>query len=295
MDIHPLCLVLPEMTAAEYAGLLADVKAKGLLYPITTYEGKVLDGRHRLRACREAGIVPRFKAYEGADPAGFVASTCQHRSLNASQRALIAAGFLAYEQEKAKRRQLAAQNNNAAKAVQENFPELGQARDKAGERMQVSGRTVDEAAKVLAHAAPEVVQKVRSGDMALNEAKKVVQLNPEAQRRVADAPTKQARREALREAVNRSESAKRRKDRAVPPIISEPSTPFVRKMLSAVERIAIMCAEDGMKEPRVIADKFLAEMDWTADALAIQFERCEPVIRALILIREHRVRQVKAA
>lgn len=286
MEIHPLCLILPEMARGDYEGLAADIRAKGLLFPIKTYEGKVLDGRHRLRACEEVGVQPRFEEYTGNDPAGYVASTCQHRSLNASQRAVIAAGFLEYEREQARKRMAEAGAVGGKSKGKEDFPDpsVGQARDKAGERMHVSGRTVDDAAKVIESAAPEVLEKVRSGEMALNEAKKIIRLNPDAQRRVASTPKSQ-RSEVLREAINRSEAAKRRDNPK--PIVQEPATPFVRKLLSGVERIAMMCAEDGAKDAQSIAAKFMNEMDWKADALTIQFERCEPVIRALSIIRQH--------
>jgi len=78
-------------------------------------------------------------------------------ALNLSQRALIAAGFLEYEQERAETRQIAAQNNNAGRAVPENFPELeatGEARDKAGERMHVSGRSVTDAKSIMDKVTP---------------------------------------------------------------------------------------------------------------------------------------------
>jgi hypothetical protein len=92
----------------------------------------------------------------GSDPAGFVASSCTHRSLSQSQRALIAAGFLTYEKEQARLR-LSASGGDRKSGV-ETFPDpiadAGRARDKAGERMHVSGRTVDEAAKVIASAVP---------------------------------------------------------------------------------------------------------------------------------------------
>jgi hypothetical protein len=73
-----------------------------------------------------------------------VPSSCMHRSLNASQRALIAAGFLEYEREQAKAR-LATSTGGADPRPMENFPqaESGAARDKAGERMHVSGRIVE--------------------------------------------------------------------------------------------------------------------------------------------------------
>lgn len=52
--------------------------------------------------------------------------------------------------QEAKKRQLAAQNNNAAGAVKESLPEQangGQASDEAGDLFNVSGRTVRDAHK----------------------------------------------------------------------------------------------------------------------------------------------------
>ena len=63
-------------------------------------------------------------------------------------RALIAAGFLEYEREQARARQ-ALGSTAPGKTLVETFPQAddaGKARDKAGERMHVSGRTVDDAA-----------------------------------------------------------------------------------------------------------------------------------------------------
>jgi len=64
-----------------------------------------------------------------------------------SQRALIAVGFLEYERELAKARQLSTLNKGDS-PVMANFPqreEQGKSRDKAGERMGVSGRSVGDA------------------------------------------------------------------------------------------------------------------------------------------------------
>lgn len=109
-----------------------------------------------------------------------MASACIHRNLTTSQRALIAAGFLAYEQAEAKKR------SGTRTDLPANLPggySPGQARDKAGERMHVCGRTVDDAAKVLAQAVPEIIEKVRSGDMKINEAKTIAGFNPAAQKK----------------------------------------------------------------------------------------------------------------
>ena len=71
---------------------VADIRKRGLEGPITLYEGKILDGRNRYRACREAGIEPRFVKYADDDPAGFVVSKnvfCRHLT-TVQKRDLIA-------------------------------------------------------------------------------------------------------------------------------------------------------------------------------------------------------------
>jgi hypothetical protein len=71
--------------------LVADIKGHGLLEPIWLYQGKILDGRNRYRACNKAGIKPRFSDYKGADPPAFIISrNLKRRYLNASQRAMAA-------------------------------------------------------------------------------------------------------------------------------------------------------------------------------------------------------------
>jgi len=74
------------------------------------------------------------------------------RHLSTEQYAYIAAKYLLpAEEEKARERQLAAQNNDAGRAVQENLPEQGggQARDLAAAQVGLSGKTVDAAANAI--------------------------------------------------------------------------------------------------------------------------------------------------
>ena len=89
-SIHPLAEIIPAMSEPEYQALLADIKALGLRDPITLFEGKVLDGRHRYRACEEVGIEPKFEEYKGGDPAAFVLSrNVKRRHLNQGQIAMV--------------------------------------------------------------------------------------------------------------------------------------------------------------------------------------------------------------
>ena len=85
---HELCTLMPELLPEDYAKLRADIRRNGLINPIQLYEGKVLDGRHRYRACielTESGVDPahinmRFDSTPPAiDPYAFVISQNLHR------------------------------------------------------------------------------------------------------------------------------------------------------------------------------------------------------------------------
>jgi ParB-like chromosome segregation protein Spo0J len=88
-EIHPLAQILPEMPDAEYQQLKASIKAHGLKTPILLYEGKILDGRHRYKACVEIGIknIPTDR-YIGKCPAIHVKDlNIERRNLTPKQRA----------------------------------------------------------------------------------------------------------------------------------------------------------------------------------------------------------------
>jgi ParB-like chromosome segregation protein Spo0J len=44
------------MQPGDYIELTKDIELHGLGEPVWTYEGKILDGRHRARACAELGV-----------------------------------------------------------------------------------------------------------------------------------------------------------------------------------------------------------------------------------------------
>lgn len=60
---HPLADLFPPMTDEEYQALKEDIARNGHQLPIVLYEGMVLDGCHRLRACKELGIEPEFEEW----------------------------------------------------------------------------------------------------------------------------------------------------------------------------------------------------------------------------------------
>lgn len=93
-DQHPVAIALMPggMDSNEFDAFCDDVQSRGILFPATLHEGKVLDGWHRYRAHRRTGQPISFITYEGNDPAGYIASVnVLRRKLSSLQRALVGA------------------------------------------------------------------------------------------------------------------------------------------------------------------------------------------------------------
>jgi hypothetical protein len=190
MDIHPAALIFPEMENAEYLALRDDIEINGQHEEIVLCAGKILDGRHRFRACEELGRTPRTRTHETDDPIGYVLSANLHRRhLTPSQRSMVGARARAEYDRAAKERQKTRKGNQPG-ATKENLPELstGQARDQVGKVMGVSGKSIDHATKVLNNAIPEIVEAVDQGRMAVSEAAILASEPDEVQRKEAKNP-----------------------------------------------------------------------------------------------------------
>lgn len=191
---HPAAELFPLMLDEDLAELAADIRVHGLLEPIVLLDGQVLDGRHRLRACAQAGVEPRFVEWSGTgDPADWVISVnLKRRHLDTSQRSMVAARTLDYHRAKAKERQQASGGDR--KSVLANLPEPIQpravehitARDDAARSVNVSPRTVEHAAKVIEDGVPELVAAVDRGVLAVSAASEATQLEADEQRRLVD-------------------------------------------------------------------------------------------------------------
>lgn len=88
MKFHPLAECLPMLPGHEFDELVNDIRKNGLRVPVTLFEEKILDGRNRYAACKTAKVKPRYDAYEGDDPVGFILShNINRRHLPAGKRA----------------------------------------------------------------------------------------------------------------------------------------------------------------------------------------------------------------
>lgn len=96
LERHPLSEKYgPKMGDDELAGLAEDIKQHGLHEPIIVYEGKVLAGWNRYRACLSAKYEPKLREKdEASDPVAVAFGTnFMRRKLSSVQKAFYGAQF----------------------------------------------------------------------------------------------------------------------------------------------------------------------------------------------------------
>lgn len=88
--------VYPLLPSDELDALTADIQKNGLLNPILRCDGKILDGRNRLLACRASGVEPKFRDIPIKDASVWARSqNLYRRHLSVSEQAF---SFLSLEE-----------------------------------------------------------------------------------------------------------------------------------------------------------------------------------------------------
>jgi len=97
MEYHPYSNIWPLLEGDDFEKLKADIKANGLRMNLITYQGKLLDGRNRERACEAVGVSARYAAAEVTtddEALSLVVSLNEHRRhLSLEHRAFAAAAL----------------------------------------------------------------------------------------------------------------------------------------------------------------------------------------------------------
>lgn len=167
---HPASLLFPLMDGLDLARLVDDVREHGLIEPIVLHEGQVLDGRNRLRACEAAGVEPQFVEWDGRGLSAteWVVSVNLHRRhLTTGQRAALALDLLPHLEDEARERQKGGQGGVLLSP--ETDEAKGRADEKAAELVGV-GRSTVATAKAIQKREPELVNRLRSGDLNVAQA-----------------------------------------------------------------------------------------------------------------------------
>ena len=178
-EVHPAADEFPMMCDDELAELATDIADHGLKSPIVLDgDGRLVDGRNRLAACRRAEVAPKFVTYQGENVVSFIASVnIKRRHLTASQKAMAAEALLPHLEDEARLRKVAAgREHGRGGKVRADLPgpnsndEL-RARDEAAKATGASPRNIQKA-KFVADNAPDLAEEVKAGTKSVNAAEK---------------------------------------------------------------------------------------------------------------------------
>jgi hypothetical protein len=197
IPFHPYAELFPPMTAAEFAGLCADIAGVGLQEEIVRYEGKILEGRSRYLACLLKGVQPRFREYAGecgGSALAFVVSKNIHRRhLTDGQRAWVAARLKPLFEEEARQRERANLKQGSTvpggqnSGHREKQGETGRSAHKAAKLMKVSHFSVEAADTVKKQGVPQLADALAAGKIAVSTAARIAKLPVEQQHAVVAA------------------------------------------------------------------------------------------------------------
>lgn len=184
--LHPLAHAIPQISEKEFFELAADVKRHGVRNPITVFDGRVLDGRHRLAIASALKVPLRIVEFAGDETAArdeVISQNVQRRHLTMAQRGLIVQELFLPQAE-------AAAKERAAQAPGQ--PQGAKQAPSANWRDETSVRAVEQAAaESNGLASPRTLQRMAP-----------VRDAPKTQERIRRGEIKsslEARREALKE------------------------------------------------------------------------------------------------
>jgi ParB family chromosome partitioning protein len=189
MPIHGIANLWPAMAADEWTEFVADIAANGLIDPIVTWHGAIVDGKHRYRACNETDTPVRFAELPAEWDEWKVATHCQskhrRRNLTPSQRAAVAAEAIQRYSTAARDREHAGRPSKEDKVAPAGarFDDKGKAATAAAKDMGSSERSVERALFVQRNA-PEVHELTKAGKIPLKVAERIAK-EPDAEKRAA--------------------------------------------------------------------------------------------------------------
>jgi len=207
LSTHPAADLFPLLSGQEFDDLVADIRKHGQREPIRLFDGRILDGRNRYRACVALEIEPKcLDLRPGLNPWDYAwSANAERRHLAPGTRAVVfefhAKASVAWEeaqhraQEEAnrKRSEAMARNQNASNEKRENSrpsndvplfldddepaetapkpkkSREGYAATKKAKAAGVSEKTM-ERAHTLVENRPDLADKVQLGEMTLSEA-----------------------------------------------------------------------------------------------------------------------------
>jgi hypothetical protein len=188
--------IFPEAKQEDYERLRQDIADNGFdaSQPIVIYQGDILDGWNRQKACNELNVKPTYETFKGSDEEAiaFMMRTNKRRNLNSGQWSCIAVEAeelvkaIQQEVEKQRRAKQAETQERTKKVkeavVQKIVPQTPKdtsklASHKTAQLFNTNRTYVNQATKLKTQA-PEVFEQVKAGKMRMTDATKAVRAIP---------------------------------------------------------------------------------------------------------------------
>ena len=154
------------MQAEEFQALKDSIEAIGVQNPITLLDGMVIDGWHRYSAAAELGMdCPNQPLASWVDPVDFVrAQNKNRRHLGLGAWALIEVSLRNWKP------------SHRPDKGELNSPLSQSSNQEMADAVGVTKRTIQHAKSVQSHAAPEVIEAVKRGEVGLSKAAAIAKL-----------------------------------------------------------------------------------------------------------------------
>lgn len=172
LEPHPIALCYPPLSEVDFCDLKESIQKNGQLNPITLYEGKVLDGTQRQRACNELGIEPKTISPQIDDPVSYVVGQNERRRhLSTTDKALIG-------EKLAKLRHGSNQYQKVDSSFDESTPSN---RKEVAKALGISTKSIDRVRQVKRQGVPELIAALESKSVGLEPAVKIARLPKDQQ------------------------------------------------------------------------------------------------------------------
>jgi DNA methylase len=187
IEFHRYADLFPMMQADEFSSLVENIKQHGLREKVWLFQGKILDGRNRYKACLQSGVTPEFRQFTGDENQALqavISWNLERRHLSSSQKAAIGVeleDLLAELERQAKERQKESikfrdEKGRAIPVVQkieqlDEDPMATRTISKAATVLGTNRQYVSDAKK-LRQTSPDVHQQIKEGKVTISQAKK---------------------------------------------------------------------------------------------------------------------------
>lgn len=173
---HEAADIFPAMSDDEFELFKKDIAENGLQTPIVTLpDGRIIDGRHRWRACMETRTKPRYQVHSGNPWAYVISANLHRRHLSSSQRAMVAARIAV--------RPAGGARPGAGRQIPETaFEGLPPTQGQTTELLGIGHTSITKARRVVNTGIPELASLVDDGRVKVETAARIAAMNEDTQR-----------------------------------------------------------------------------------------------------------------